>query len=292
MLYDRLFRPPFGAAWDRYLPAPRNAWKDHQGPYTASRINADDWEFLEHIRMHGRLPGAGALGAWNVNDWREPVIEPVDIVYSHSARAEKAFKDANRTAAFRLQAAQIAAIQARNEEQARLKRQADVTKRLKRAEDEKAQAAELERERQAWKAEQRHWARSAEDREERWRAEQEVWDHAGQAARRQHVKDLRRTRLAQEEERQYRRETAKKRKQWENKETAKGMRKLWVARYALIHLRQKMLEHYVEKGLWDNAQIKSLLDRGEHATKQMILARDFHGWSAIKNFTSSSLSGS
>jgi len=292
MLYDRLFRPPFGAAWDRYLPAPRNAWKDHQGPYTASRINADDWEFLEHIRMHGRLPGAGALGAWNVNDWREPVIEPVDIVYSHSARAEKAFKDANRTAAFRLQAAQIAAIQARNEEQARLKRQADVAKRLKRAEDEKAQAAELERERQAWKAEQRHWARSAEDREERWKAEQAVWDQAGQTARRRHVKFHRVMWRRDQINKKLAREQARQLELWRNKETAKGMRKLWVARHALVHLRQKMLEHYVDKGLWDNAQIKSLLDRGEHSTKQMILARDFHGWSAIKRFTSSSLSGS
>ena len=119
MLYDRhLYKTPFGRAWDRYWPEPRQVWVSHRGPVQASRIDEDDWEFIEHVRMHGRLPGEGTLGAWDVNDVREPVIEPAEIILAASKRTERHARYAKRTALGNLEMAEIAAIQVRNDEAA------------------------------------------------------------------------------------------------------------------------------------------------------------------------------
>ena len=288
MRYDRLDRPPFGRAWDRYWPAPRNPWLDHQGPYAGWRIDADEWDYIEHIRMHGRLPGHGTLEAWDVTGWRAPVIEPAELVLGASRRVEKHSRLADRHKAAFLNPTELerlAVINAHNEAAAKAARRSEIAKRLKYAENEKLALETLAAERRAWRAEAKRWARSALEREERWQAEAYLWRDVEQRERRWQVRLMRRLQQEQARARETAREAAKARRRDLQRQDVKRMRKLWVARHLLAALEKHVRATLAgAREFYDDGEIKLIIARALTQGRTQVLAPDFHGWERAKSF--------
>ena len=164
--------PPRDARWVPGRPFPRLYKGTH-------RLDEEDYNLIEHVRMFGRLPGSGVLDMWGVSDFREPVIEPEDIVWGCSQRAEKHSRAADRKYAAYLTPlgiAQTEAIAARAREGEEKRKAAFEAAKQKRIADTKLAAATMKQEYERRAAEKRRKQAEIAERSKRWIAEQKEWN--------------------------------------------------------------------------------------------------------------------